>query len=130
MKNSQEFRHICLSEYADLLANGYFRAYSGVPPASVADAPGTLLVECPLPATPFGAPASGSMNPLGIPWFGVAVATGTVAYGRFFKADGTSVVTQVTASAAGGGGEATLSSLAAVSGEPMAITGYTVNNPE
>lgn len=130
MQNSQEFRHICLSEYADLLANGYFRAYSGVPPTSVADAPGTLLGECPLPATPFGSPASGSMASLGIPWLGSASATGTATYGRFLKADGTSVVTQVTVSAAGGGGEATLSSLDVVSGGLMAVTGYTVNNPE
>jgi len=131
MLTSQAFRHECLAAFTTRAGGGTFRIYTGTAPESTADAPtGTLLASLPIPATPFSAPASGSIAPLGIPWAGSASSTGFAGYARVYEDDGTTVLAQLTVGAAGGGGDATLSSLSLTSGDPCAVTGYTVNNRE
>lgn len=76
---------------ADALGNlfngGKLELRTGAQPADPdTAATGTLLAEIELPADAFGVSADGVITKLGT-WNGVALATATVGWGRFYSAD-------------------------------------------
>jgi hypothetical protein len=103
--------------------SGKLRIYSGVRPATGGTAT-TLLVELTKNATAYAAAASGSKSANAIT-SGTAVATGTAAWARQLKSDGTTQVTDL--GVATSGAEVTIAttsivSAATISASSMVIT--------
>lgn len=108
----------------DALDNGYARFYTGTQPGSPEDATtGTLVVELQLGSPALAAPADGfrAFNAIS---FGVVAASGTPGYVRFFQADGTSYVADMTV-----GSEIVLTKAAWAAGEPFAAPSMTISLP-
>lgn len=78
----------------DLLDTGYLRVYAGTRPATADDVVGgaTLLAELRFSATAFGAAVAGVATANAITDDATADATGTAAWFRTLKSDGTTAV--------------------------------------
>lgn len=110
-----------------LLSNGYLRIYSGTQPATGDTAIGAQVL---LAELRFGTPAAGSTPSSGLITMnsitaGTAAATGTAAWFRALKSDGTTPVLDGTADVAGNSPNLTLSTTSIVSGATVSVTAFT-----
>lgn len=103
-------------------AGGKLRIYAGVRPATGGTAT-TLLSEHTL-GTPFAPAASAGVLSPGLPANVNASATGTAAWFRVLKADGTTICLDGTVGTTGQ--DLNLNTLSIVSGAAVAITSWTV----
>lgn len=94
LKTSIVSRNAELDALAPLANTGYLRIYDGAQPATPETAVGAqvLLAELRLNATAFGAAASGVITANAITDDSDANATGTAAWYRLLKSDGTTVL--------------------------------------
>jgi hypothetical protein len=110
--------------------SGKVRIYDGTPPLTPATAlsGNDILVEFDMPATAFSAAVSGVATANAI-----ATATGTAAAGagtnatfyRAFNTDGTTVHSQGTVTATGGGGDMEIDNINIAENQQVNITSYT-----
>lgn len=120
------------------LANsGLLRIYeSGSTPPTNADdaAVGTLLAELTMNSTAFGSASDSdpgaTISANAIASDSSADATGTADYCRIYESDGTTVVSQGTVTASGGGGDLELTSIDIVETEPVGVSSLTFTQPE
>lgn len=112
---------------AEAGANPILEFRVGSKPANAAAArTGTILATMNLGATPFGTPAAGSVSKSGTWQDGSADASGNLGYWTLYKSDGTTVVTQGTVTATGGGGDITVASIAVTATQPFTINTFTI----
>lgn len=110
--------------------NGKFRGYSGTRPtnADTALSGNTLLFECTLNATAFGAPSAGLATANAITQDASADATGTCTFVRVFTSDGTTVLEDLEAGTSGC--NVNLSSTSIVAGQPVSISSWSHTVPQ
>jgi len=111
-----------------LCNGGSIKIYSGTQPANAnAAVSGTLLVTLPFSATAFGAAAAGVATANAITAANAA-ASGTAAWFRAVKSDGTSAV--FDGSVGTSGCDLNLSSVALTSGGNVAVSSFTYTQTE
>jgi hypothetical protein len=110
-------------------SGGLLRIYSGTRPtdADTALSGNTLLAELAFSSTAFPASSSGSAAANAITQDSSANATGTASFVRCVKADGTTVVADLSVGV--GSGELQLNTLSIVSGLPVQVTALTFTTP-
>jgi hypothetical protein len=103
MKIATISRNAAADAITALANNGYIRIYNGGQPASpqTAVTSQTLLAELTFGATAFGAASSGTATANAITADASANATGTAAWARILKSDGTSAVWDATVGTSG-----------------------------
>lgn len=128
LNHSDALRNAQLSAIAtEAGASPILEFRSGSKPANAAASrTGTVLASMTLPASPFAAPAAGVMAKSGTWQDASADATGTLGYWTLYKADGTTVVTQGTVTATGGGGDITVASTSVTATQPFTINTFTI----
>lgn len=105
------------------------RIYSGTPPTNIGTAlsGNTLLAELTCSASAFAAAASGGVLTLNtVTADSSADATGTAAFFRIYKSDGTTGVLQGSVTATGGGGDLTLATVSIVASATVSLTSNTI----
>lgn len=116
---------------SDIGASGFLRIYNGTPPADADTALGggnTLLAECNLSATAFGAASSKTLTANAITDEGSAPATGTATFFRLVTSGGTCIV-QGTVTATGGGGDLELSTTSINTSDTVSISSFVITHP-
>lgn len=109
-------------------ASAKLEIYSGAESANCATAPaGTLLATLTLPATYFGAAASGSMALAGT-WSGTASAAGTAGTFRLMDPTGTTCHAQGSCTASGGGGDMTIDNPTLAVGQAFNVTSFVITD--
>jgi hypothetical protein len=113
-----------------LLNNGYLRIYDGAQPATADTALGAqvLLAELRFNATAFGAAAAGIATANALTADSSANATGTAAWFRALKSDGSSVV--FDGSVGTSGADLNLNSVAIQSGAAVSVSAFTYTQPK
>ncbi len=97
MKTAVETRNAELNRLTALLDGGYFRIYSGTPPASPeSDATGELLASLRFGSPAFKLAADGRADTRPITEDSNAAATGKAGWFRCFKADGVTAIVDGT----------------------------------
>jgi len=136
MRISTDVRNGLASAFATAVDAGTgdskLQLYSGARPATFGDTPGgDLLAELTLPATTFGAPATGVLTANAI-----AATTGTAAAGAggtvvgwFRVVDGDGAVVEDSDSVGTSGTELVLNQASVFEGEDVSVTGWTVTMP-
>ncbi len=101
--------------------------YAGTRPAT-GGAAGTVLATFTM-GTPFASASSGGVLTVTLPADVVATATGTAAWARLFKSDGTTIVMDLGVGTSGQ--EVTINSTSITSGITCSVTGFviTCGNP-
>lgn len=114
---------------SELDGGGLLRIYSGTKPtnADTALSGNTLLAELAFASTAFGAASAGAAAAAAITQDSSANATGTASFARCVKADGTTVVCDLTVGV--GTGELQLNTLSIVSGLPVQVTALSFSTP-
>lgn len=116
---------------ATLLNTGYLRIYSGAQPATADTAIGAqvLLAELRFGATAFGAASAGVITANAITSDASADATGTAAWFRCLKSDGTTPVMDGTVDVSGNTPNLTLATVSIVAGAVVSCSSFvhTVN---
>lgn len=125
-KRSNVAANAAMDAMAALLNNGYLRIYSGAQPATADTAIGAqvLLAELRFNATAFGAAALGVATANAITDDSSANATGTAAWYRALKSDGTTVIYDDTVGTASAG--LNLNTTSIVSGGVVSVTALTL----
>jgi hypothetical protein len=130
MANNPKFANVTVNAEADALArlldNGYLRLYSGSQPATADTALGAqvLLAELRFNATSAPAASAGVLTFNAITSDTAADATGTAAFYRALKSDGTSVV--MDGSVGTSSADLVLNSTAIQSGAQVDVTSFAV----
>jgi hypothetical protein len=130
MANSPKFANVTVNAEADALArlldNGYLRIYSGSQPTNADTALGAqvLLAELRFNATSAPAASAGVLTFNAITSDTAADATGTAAFYRALKSDGTSVV--MDGSVGTSSADLVLNSTAIQSGAQVDVTSFAV----
>jgi hypothetical protein len=130
MANNPKFANVTVNAEADALArlldNGYLRIYSGSQPTNADTALGAqvLLAELRFAATSAPAASSGVLTFSAITSDTSADATGTAAFYRALKSDGTSVV--MDGSVGTSSADLVLNSTAIQSGAQVDVTSFAV----
>jgi hypothetical protein len=130
MANSPKFANVTVNAEADALArlldNGYLRIYSGTQPATADTAlsGNTLLAELRFAATSAAGASAGVLTFSAITSDTSADATGTAAFYRALKSDGTSVV--MDGSVGTSSADLVLNSTAIQSGAQVDVTSFAV----
>jgi hypothetical protein len=130
MANSPKFANVTVNAEADALArlldNGYLRIYSGTQPATADTAlsGNTLLAELRFAATSAAAASAGVLTFSAITSDTSADATGTAAFYRALKSDGTSVV--MDGSVGTSSADLVLNSTAIQSGAQVDVTSFSL----
>ncbi|MCA9974242.1 MAG: hypothetical protein KC413_00775 [Anaerolineales bacterium] len=88
---------------------------------------GTVLAIINLPSDWMAAASAGSKAKSGTWQDASADATGTAAHFRLYASDGTTQHIEGTVTATGGGGDLTLDSVSITAGQPVTISGFTLN---
>jgi hypothetical protein len=128
MANNPKFANVSVNAEADALArlldNGYLRLYSGTQPATADTAlsGNTLLAELRFAATSAAAASAGVLTFSAITSDTSADATGTAAFYRALKSDGTSVV--MDGSVGTSSADLVLNSTAIQSGAQVDVTSF------
>lgn len=100
---------------------------TGSPPGIGSADSGTVLATLNLPSDWMAAASSGSKAKSGTYQDASADATGTAGHFRLYASDGTTQHIEGTVTATGGGGDLQLNSTSITSGQPVTITGFTLN---
>jgi hypothetical protein len=130
MANSPKFANVTVNAEADALArlldNGYLRIYSGTQPATADTAlsGNTLLAELRFAATSAAGASAGVLTFSAITSDTSADATGTAAFYRALKSDGTSVV--MDGSVGTSSADLVLNSTAIQSGAQVDVTSFSL----
>jgi hypothetical protein len=130
MANNPKFANVTVNAEADALArlldNGYLRIYSGTQPATADTAlsGNTLLAELRFAATSAAAASAGVLTFSAITSDTSADATGTAAFYRALKSDGTSVV--MDGSVGTSSADLVLNSTAIQSGAQVDVTSFSL----
>ncbi len=104
------------------------RIYSGTQPADATGAAGTLLVEIPLSAgNAFAAATGGTITLSGVPLSANATGSGTAAWARLFKSDGTTVGGDLSVGTSGT--DLIITNTAISSGNPVQVTSLSITFP-
>ena len=129
LQESTESVNAACNAIVDLADTGYIRIYDGTQPAdaNTAVSTQTLLAELRFGATAFGAASGGTATANAITSDSSANATGTAAWFRVLKSDGTSVLWD--GSAGTSGCDLNLNTTAIVSGATVAISSMTFTHP-
>jgi len=123
-------RNEALDAIAPEANSGILRFYTGARPATPETAAsGTLLAECTMNATAFGAAAAGVLTANAITQDASANNNGTAGWFRIWQSDGTTPWADGTVTATGGGGEIELVTTTITAGLPLSITAFTVTWP-
>jgi hypothetical protein len=124
-KRSNAAANAAADAHCALLNTGYLRIYSGSQPTDADTALGaqTLLAELRFGATAFGAAVAGVATANAITQDSSADATGTAAFYRALKSDGTTVVED--GSVGTSGCNCNLNSVAISSGAAVSVTAMT-----
>lgn len=131
LKQSTSTRNAQADTIAASLNAGKIRIYGGARAANPQTAPaGTLLAELTFGAVAFGAAANGVATANAITGDSSADATGTAAWARLLKSDGTTAVLDVDVTATGGGGEITFGSTSFIVGGPVSISSLSLTENE
>jgi hypothetical protein len=126
LRLNDAFRNDLADRLAVIFASGSIEVRTGAQPADPDDAAsGTLLATISLPATPFGAAASGAVAKSGT-WSGVAVADGTAGWARFKNAAGTRTFDCSVAESAA---DLIIDDDAIVTGGQVTVTSFTYTIP-
>ncbi len=130
MRTTVARRNEMLDAMRDDFNSGSLRIYSGVRPtdADTALSGNTLLATLTFGATAFAAASSGAIVANAITG-GTAGNTGTAAFARCFKSDGTTAICDLSVSASGGGGELIMSTTAVVTGVAVTASSLTITCP-
>lgn len=122
-------RNAAVDAMAALLNNGYLRIYSGTQPANGNASLGAavLLAELRFGATAFGGASSGLATANAITSTTDAAASGTAAFFRAFKSDGTTPVTD--GSVGTSSADVILDTLAIVQHGLVAVSSMTLSLP-
>lgn len=106
------------------------KIFTGSMPANCAAAnSGTQLASATLPSD-WMAAASGGTKALSGTWEDASSdASGNAGHFRLYASDGTTCHAQGTVTATGDGGDMTLSTIAFVTGQPFAVTSFTLTAP-
>jgi len=125
-KRSNEAANAGCDAMAALCNSGKLRIYTGTQPATADDAIGavTLLAELTMGATAFGAAVAGVATAAAITADSSADATGTAAWFRMWKSDGTSPV--YDGSVGTSGCDLNLNTVAIVTGASVSISSLTL----
>jgi hypothetical protein len=112
--------------FVALLSNGYLRIYSGTQPATGDTA---IVAQVLLAELRYGTPAAGSTPTSGVITFnaitsGVAGATGTAAWFRALKSDGTTPVFDGTADVTANTPNLILATVSIVSGATVSVSSF------
>lgn len=102
--------------------SGVLRIYAGTRPAT-GGAAGTLLVTLTMNATAFPAASGGTLTANAIT-SGTAVATGTAAWARLFKSDGTTIVTDLGVGTSGQ--EVTIATVSIVTSAVVSCSSFVI----
>lgn len=115
---------------ARLFDGGQVRVYSGSVPANADAALGgaTLLATLTF-SNPSGAASSGGVFTASAIASGTCAATGTASFYRILKSDGTTVVSQGTVTATGGGGDMTFPTVSFVANATISLSSHTYTRP-
>lgn len=110
---------------SDIGTSGFLRIYDGTKPATADTAlsGNTLLAECDLSATAFGAASGGVLTANSITAEASAPATGTATFFRLVTSGGTCIV-QGTVSTSGA--DLNLSTVSITTGDTVSITSFTI----
>jgi hypothetical protein len=129
MQKSIVARNAELDALAPLANTGYIRIYTGTIPATPETAVGgTLLAELRFNATAFGASSGGVITANAITSDSSADATGTAAYYRALKSDGTTALWDGTVGTSGA--DLNLNSTSINAGVVVAVSSLTVTLPQ
>lgn len=130
LRVSNEGANAEVDALAALLDNGYLRIYDGTRPATADTAVGAqvLLAELRFGATAFGAGVAGVATANALTADSAANATGTAAWYRALKSDGTSPV--IDGSVGTSGEDLNLNSVAIQSGAEVEVTSFTLTAPK
>lgn len=113
------------------LNSGFIAIYTGSQPALNGSVTGTLLATLSFSATAFGASVASSGTVTATAntiTSATAVATGTAGYFVLLKSDGTTIVASGTVSTSGA--DLNLNSTSISSGANVAITSFTISEPQ
>ena len=119
MTYNTAIRNALATAYGDLFASGTIEIRTATGAA--------LLATISLPASPFGAPASGVISKSGT-WSVVATGSGIARIARFISSD-TLKVADVSITEAGGGGELIIDNEDILLGGTVTVTAYTYTVP-
>jgi len=130
LKLSNAAANAAVDALTALLNSGYIRIYSGSQPTDANTAIGAqvLLAELTFGATAFGAAVAGVATANAITQDSSANATGTAAWARFFKTDGTTVVCDGSVGTASS--NLILNTTSIVSGVPVSCSALTFTLPK
>ena len=130
LKLSNAAANAAVDALTALLNSGYIRIYSGSQPTDANTAIGAqvLLAELTFGATAFGAAVAGVATANAITQDSSANATGTAAWARFFKSDGTTVVCDGSVGTASS--NLILNTTSIVSGVPVSCSALTFTLPK
>lgn len=125
-KRSNAAANAACDAMAALLNSGYLRIYDGAQPATADTALGAqvLLAELRYNATAFGAAAAGVATANAMTADSSANATGTAAWYRALKSDGTTVVMDGTVGTATS--DCIINTVSIVSGAAVSVTAHTL----
>jgi hypothetical protein len=125
-KRSNEAVNAAVAAFGALLNNGILRIYNGAQPATADTAIGavTLLAELTFNATAFGAPSAGVATANAIASDTNANNTGTAAWFRAWKSDGTSPVYDGTVGTSSA--DAIINTVAINAGATVSCSGLTL----
>jgi hypothetical protein len=118
------FANAVLDRYdTEMPAGSLLEIRTGAPAGAENAAGGSLLAQITLPASPWGAAASGSKAKSGT-WSVAATGAGTAGHFRLKNAAGTKLE-EGTITATGGGGDMTIDNTSIAVGQVVTVTGYT-----
>lgn len=123
-------RNAALDTFTASASAGRLRIYSGTRPADPDTAIGaaTMLVECTMGATAFGAASGGVLTANAIT-SGTAVATGTASWARLWQSNGTTPLFDFSVTGTGGGGEVQLATTSIVTSATVPVASCTITMP-
>lgn len=109
-------------------ASAVLKIRTGAPPTNIADADsGTVLASMTLPSDWMAAASNGSKAKNGT-WEDLSGdADGAAGHFRIYASNGTTQHIQGTISGTGGGGDMELNNVNIATGQPVTITGFTLN---
>jgi hypothetical protein len=132
LKTSIVSRNAALDAIRVLANSGLLRIYDGSQPATpeTAVSTQTLLAELTMNATAFGAASGGIITAAAITSDSANNATGTAAWFRLLKSDGTTVIVDGSVAATGGTADLLINTVSLVINAQTDVTAFTLTMPQ